>query len=225
MIMSDYVPTKDSDLVVYGSNFSGRIGADPALYKMTPAEAALIEAAASDYAAKYQIASDPMTRNAGTIINKDNARAALVAILRSYAMLIKENDAVPDDAKAYLGLGRTDTIRSSVAAPTTFPIVQVLAATPRQHELRFVDSGDTLKKGKPAGAIGLQLFCQVSEPGVPAPADPLSGRFQSLVTRPTFRMTFTAAEVDKRAHYYARWYTFTGLTGPWSQVASMTVAG
>ena len=222
---NDYIPTKDADLMVYANSFDGRTTADPALYGLVAGDAAQIHAAAQDFATKLALASDPGTRTEAAIASKDTAKVLLTALLRGYAMLIKSNRAVSDEAKINLGIGVYDTVRSRVLAPATFPVIQILGATPRQHELRFTDSGDADKKGKPAGAQGLQLFCHVGEGSAGAPADPLASRFQSLVTRSTMRMTFAPADVSKTAYYYARWYTASGLTGPWSLVASMTVAG
>lgn len=151
--------------------------------------------------------------------------ATLTAILRGYAMQIKRNRAVSNAAKINLGIGVYDFAATPVTAPTTFPLINIIAATPRQHEIRFADSDTPDKKTKPAGALGLQFFCAVGDAGAGAPADPLASRFQAFVTRQPYRMDFAAADVGKTAYYFARWQTATGLVGPWSQVASMTVAG
>jgi hypothetical protein len=84
------------------------------------------------------------------------------------------------------------------------------------------DAENPDRPGKPRHVIGLQLFCHV---GDVAPADPLDARFERFVTRQTYTVEFQPQQVGKKAFYYARWQIATGDTGPWSAVASMTVAG
>jgi hypothetical protein len=140
-------------------------------------------------------------------------------------MMIKRNRAVTDEAKVDLGIGTYDFSPTPVPPPTTFPVISVLGATPRRHELHFNDSAAPDKKARPAGAAGLILFCQAQEVKDPPPVNGASAPFQALVTKPTFMMDFAAEDLGRKAYYFARWHTAKGLLGPWSQVASMIVAG
>jgi hypothetical protein len=220
--MSNYLPSKESELKVFAANFAALVTATPVTYGLVAGDATQISAAATDFATKYDLAFNPATRTAATIDAKNTAKNTLTAILRGYAMQIKSNRAVTDAAKINLGIGVYDFSPTPVPAPATFPLINIVAATPRQHEIRFADSATPDKKSKPTGALGLQFFCSVGE--VP-PADPLTSRFQAFVTKQPYMMDFEAADVGKTAFYYARWQTRTGQVGPWSQVASMTVAG
>jgi hypothetical protein len=77
-------------------------------------------------------------------------------------------------------------------------------------------------KAKPAGAIGLQVFCHVGDNPPPDPAD---ARFLRFLSRQPYAVDFKASQIGQTAHYYARWQTATGETGPWSAALKMTVAG
>jgi hypothetical protein len=131
-------------------------------------------------------------------------------------------DAAPDKLKVGLGIRPETGQRTPIAAPSSRPIVQILGSTPLRHELFFADAENPDRPGKPRHVIGLQLFCHVSDA---APGDPLDARFERFVTRQTYTVEFKPQQVGKKAFYYARWQIATGDTGPWSAVASMTVAG
>jgi hypothetical protein len=227
--MSDYLPNKDADLMVFGNAFASKVTAAPATYGLVANDATAISAAAADFAAKYATAADEATRTAAAIVAKDAARLTLIAILRAYAMMIKPNRAVSDEAKTDLGIGIYDFNRAPVAAPETRPQINIVAVDLLRHKLLITDSTTPNKKGKPAGAIGLQFFCQVGDtPGGVAgapPSDPQSCRFQAFLSKAAMTMEFSAADAGKKAWYFARWQTGTGKVGPFSQVASMTVAG
>ncbi|CAG0971566.1 hypothetical protein PHYC_01275 [Phycisphaerales bacterium] len=49
-------------------------------------------------------------------------------------------------------------------------------------------------------------------------------RFVGLTTDSTLRQRFTAADGGKTAYYQLRWLGNGGERGPWSDVASATVA-
>jgi len=48
--------------------------------------------------------------------------------------------------------------------------------------------------------------------------------FLTMTTKPTFRAEFKPGEGGKTAVYMARWVNTRGEEGPWSEVATATVA-
>jgi hypothetical protein len=220
-----YLPTREADLKTFAENFAALIVAAPANYALVANDATAIDQATQDFVTKWNLVQNPGTRTAPSLAAKDAAKTTLTAILRGYAMLIKSNRAVSDQAKIALRIGVYDFVRTAVAAPTTRPQVSVVGVDIKQHELHFADSTTAEKKAKPAGAQGLQLFYLVAPAGTPAPEDPLSARFYAVLTKPSLTMRFTAADSGKTAWYMARWQTATGLVGPWSVPVSMPVAG
>jgi hypothetical protein len=224
-----YLPSKEAELKVFVQNFAALIVAVPATYGLVANDGTAIDAAVQAYADAFDAAQNPATRTAAALVTKNAAKSTVIAIVRGYAMMIKTNRAVMDEAKTNLGIGVYDFQRTAVPAPISFPVLKLMGATPLRHELRWNDSGAPDSKARPAGVVGLQLFCQVGDtpggsPGAP-PNDPLASRFRCFTTKQPYRMELAAADEGKKAFYYARWQTATGLTGPFSQVVSMTVAG
>ena len=48
--------------------------------------------------------------------------------------------------------------------------------------------------------------------------------FLTMTTKPTFRADFKPGDGDKTAVYMARWINTRGEKGPWSEIATATVA-
>jgi hypothetical protein len=158
------------------------------------------------------------------------------AVLRGCAGQIRVNLGVGNADKAALGLTIPDPTRTPVAAPLSAPILAAIAATPGVHTLRFADANTPDRRGKPPGALGLQLFVAVA-PTVPAaaaaaaaavpPAEPVAGpdaaQFKAFVTRQPFGVEHKSADKGNTAYYFARWQTRTGLVGPWSAATAMVI--
>ncbi len=218
---TDYLPRKESDLKVFALNFATLVVAAPATYGLTAGDATQIDEAVQEFATKYDLAVNPVSRTKAAIIAKDNAKTQLKAIVRGYAMMIKSNRAVSDESKANLRLTPYDLIRTAVPAPQTHPIITVVSFGVRQHELRVADETTPQNRLKPPGVVGLQLFCRIAE--IP-PATPMTSDFMTLLTRSAMTVNFQQADVGKTAYYFGRWQTAAGLVGPWGLMTSRMIA-
>jgi hypothetical protein len=220
--MRDYIPRNAGLLSDWVRNFADQIEEDPARYGLDAAAAKVVRKAVEAYVGAYTLAVSPQTRTKAAIAEKDQAQKAVIQVIRRYARQIKANPDIDPELKTNLGLPRSGSERGSVPAPTSIPVLQITLDAPLRHLVRYTDSVNALRRGKPADVIGLQLFCHV---GQQPPADPLDARFVRFVTRQFHAVDFKPEQLGQRAFYYARWQTRTGETGPWSKVASMTVAG
>lgn len=220
-----YLPTNEPELREFAEHFADLTTATPGRFALVANDATQINTAVQNFVTKYLLATGEETRTAGAIAAKDAAKTTMIAILRAYAMLIKRNPAVEDQAKVDLGIGVYDFTRTPILAPTTRPIINIVKMDLLQHVLRFADVTTPESRARPAGAAGLQFFCHIGDAVAGAPADPLTCRFQQFTTKPTLTMAFDAADAGKKAFYFARWQTAMGKVGPFSQVASLTIAG
>ena len=134
-----FIPTKDALLDAWEQNFSTLITANPGLYGLTAADAVAIAAAFTAYDVAYAVIANPATKSHTTITAKNIARNASLAVIRPYAATIRANLGVTDANKLALGLVVRDPTPTPVAAPTSSPVLSIIAATPLQHTLRFVD--------------------------------------------------------------------------------------
>jgi hypothetical protein len=228
--MADYLPYEAGELLTWAENFASRIAADPAGHGLKASDAAAITAAVGAYAQAYALAFAPATRTKSAVHGKDQARIAMLKVIRPYAQLIKASPAVAGSAKVNLGLTRPRAGaggRRRIGTPEGRPYINIVGVQPLRHVLHFTNAGKgedgvSDRLARPQDAVGLQLFCHV---GSDEPKDPLDARFVRFVSRSRHTVEFKPEQKGLTAFYFARWQTATGETGPWSIVASMTVAG
>lgn len=216
-----YIPSKDSLLRNWSDNFRNLIVATPGAFGLEAADAAIIDNYVDLYLTAYSLAVDPSTRTPSTVAEKDARRVALLDIVRPYAQSIKKNLGISNEQRTELGLNIDDLSKSPILAPASQPILAVVAAQALEHTLRFADTATPAARRKPPGAIGLQLFVAIAATGTPTVED---AEFKAFITRQPFAVEFLQADVGKTAWYWGRWQTARGLTSPWSDSASMTVA-
>lgn len=216
-----YIPAKDVDFLAWLDNFDDLTSVNFATYGLSGGDAASITTVRTAYDTAYAAATNPATRTPVTIAAKDTAKATALATVRPLAQLIRNNPAVTDDDRVALGLTVPDTDPSPVPAPTTFPLLDLLAATPGQHQLQYRDSDTPTTKAKPDGAIAMELWQTI---GVSPALSPVGSAFVGTITKAPFFISLDVGDVGKYATYFGRWATRRGLTGPWSSPVSMTVA-
>jgi hypothetical protein len=219
--MIDYIPSREADMQLWVINFDTLVTAAPASYGLVAADAVAIGAVVDAFNAALTLARDPATRTKSTVADKNGKKAAMLQVVRSYAMLVKANDGVSDQSKVDLGLRLDDGDPSPIPAPLSWPLLNIVAAGPLIHELRFADSATPDSKAKPPGAASLQLVASVGEA---PPAGPETCATKAHASRNPINVSFSSAEAGQTAHYWARWVTQKGLTSPWSQMSSLTIA-
>lgn len=218
---SDWIPSTDSDLATFAQNFSDVLSADPSAYGLEAGDASAFAVVNDAYQDAYAAAINPSTRTPATIAAKDDAKDALKPEMRRLGNLIQANPAVTNEAKAEIGLTIRSTTPTPISAPTSFPLISILSATPFNLNLKIVDSDTPTTNAKPPGAIACEL--RVSASATPL-EDPAALTYSGMETRHLANLQFDAEDVGKTAYIAGRWITRTGLTGPWSDIQSMTIA-
>lgn len=216
-----YIPAKDSLFLAWIDNFDDLTAVNFAAYGLTAPEAASITTVRTNYDVAYATAVNPATRTPVTIASKDTAKATALATVRPLAQKIRNNPAVADATKVSLGLTVPDTAPAPIPAPLTFPLLDLLKATPGQHWLQYRDSDTPTTKAKPFGAVGMELWQAIAVGPV---TDVALANFIGIVTKSPLNVALNIADVGKTATYFARWNTQRGLVGPWSSPISLTVA-
>mgnify|MGYP003593370120 CR=1 FL=1 len=225
MSAAPYIPAKDADFDAWLLNFTTLLTATPADFGLVAGDAVICAAAYSSWHPAYVLATDPATRTAPTVAQKDAERASAEQTVRPYAQRIAKNAAVTPENKAAIGVNPPNTSPVPVPPPTTFPQISLRSGEPLAHILQWQDSGLGTGKAKPFGAIACQVFRVVG--AVPA-VDPAQAAFYSQPTKSPFRSEFSAGDVGKLCTYFGRWVTRGGpggsaQFGPWSAPISATV--
>jgi hypothetical protein len=219
---TSFLPAKDALLATWMQNFSTLITAAPATYGLAAADAVAIAAAVNPFISALATSTNPSTRTPTTVNAKNVARNSATVVVRGYGDTIRANTGVTDANKLALGLVVRDPTQTPIPAPTTSPILTIIAATPLQHTVRFADQNTPASRAKPSGVTQMQLYVSV---GTVAPVSPDATPFYGVVTKNPVAVNFASGDVGKTAYYYARWQTRRGLVGPWSALLQFTVAG
>jgi hypothetical protein len=219
--MADFIPVQDAQALGWLQTFAAGISASPATYMASVAEAAGIQSAVDAFAAAYADAIDPAQRTPVVIALKDDMRNAAVQLCRQYAILIKYNAGISDPDKIAIGVRPVNPNRDPIECPQTSPMLNIVAATPGAHTLRYADSMTPDSPAKPFGASEMQLFVAVAAAVV---TDPEQAKFYNKFTKNPVAVAFSAADNGKQATYFARWAGRRGDFGPWSSPVTMAIA-
>lgn len=221
MASTDYLPSRQEPLRSWMENFDSLVSSDPPRFGLMIADAQSIHDRIQAFIDALALALGETTRNKGTVASKNQARAEMLQLVRPVAQRIRDNMGVAAEDKLLLGLTLPGGLPSPIAAPTTAPVLEIAEGSPLVHVLRYHDESTPTSRARADGTTGMQLFRAVSDT---PPAGPQEGKFVAIVTRQPFRVDFESADARKTAYYWARWQTAKGLTGPWSEVSSRTVA-
>jgi hypothetical protein len=218
---TNYIPSKQTDVRIWALNFSAGITANPGLYGLVAGDALTIANTVDAFDDALSLALDPATRSPAAIADKDAKRAQMLAIVRPYAIAIRNNAGVSDESKIALGITVVDRLPTPIPAPTTMPILGVLMATPQQLTCKYNDATTPTSKKKPFGAIGMIVCAEVSSAPI---TDPGLIGFKEIVSKSPFVIEFSSDDVGKKAYIACRWVTRRGLLGPWSTITQQIVA-
>lgn len=217
----DYIPATDDGFRTWAETFAQNIQLDPNVYQFTAADATTISDAVDEFVAALAVADNPMTRTTSNITIKDTKRNAAEALCRQYAVQIKYNNGITDDAKIDIGVRPVNSSREPIYCPQSSPLINVTGNTPGAQTVRYADSLAPESRGKPFGAAALQLFVYI---GDAATVNEDDASFLGLYTKNPVVVAFDPADDGKMATYFARWSGKRGDVGNWSLPVSMRIA-
>lgn len=222
---ASYIPTKDADAVTWSQNFSDLITANPTDFGLVAGNAVTIAAVVTPWVAAYATAINPSTRTPASVTAKDNARAAMEAVCRPFAVQVSLNAGVTDENKTALGVTVRKTTPTPIPEPTTRPSLTLSSAQFNLQTIRYSDADLPTGKAKPPGAIGMELWVAVGT--VPA-IDPAQASFSAIVTKSPYNLPTNPADRGKVITMFGRWSTRGGSggrakVGPWSDPLISTV--
>jgi hypothetical protein len=190
-----------------------------------PSDAATIAGAVGLFTDAYTLALNPGTRTQPTVADKEGKKAAMIGTIRFYAQSIKRNRGISNEAKVKLGLRIDLPPRAAIPAPGTSPVLNLSNGGPLQHFVRFKDVTASGGRAKPPGIKALVLSCFIGAEELPPGMEFASMPVCAIITRQPYPVVFTHPDKGKTALYAARWMTASGLLGPWSGLARLTIAG
>lgn len=217
----DYIPRTDAGFRSWLQNFSSLIAQNPSQYGLTAADATVISGHYTAYNPLWEQCQQPSIRTTSLIQQKDAVKASAVASCRVYAMIIKNNMGVDEQAKSALGLHINDTTPSPVPVPSTAPIIMITGSFSGEHILRYADETTPASRRKPEGVQFIEIYRNVAAGPDPVQANAVS---VGLFGKQPIQISQDQADAGKTATYFGRWVNTRGEKGPWSLPVAMTIA-
>lgn len=205
MAQPSYIPSQQAKLVTWCTNFNTLILASPTTYGLLPADATTINSYVTAFLSAYAISSktSPGTRTPASIQNTNNTQAAMLGIVRPYAIQIRNNQGVSDANKLALGLTVPSSSRTPIPCPATPPAISITAAQPLVFTMTINDP--TAPASKRKKAVGARAWVMYAVFGT-APATDMTGAVQIAAgTKTPFPITFVSGNVGKYATLWAAW--------------------
>ena len=188
---TDYLPTREADLVTWANNWQLKISAAPTDYGLTALQATAFTTLHGVWNSSYATANDPGTRSPANIAAKNTAKEAMVdgpGGIRALAKLVQAHPGITAQQLTELGLTVRDAKPTPVPPPTVAPEIDFLPTGTRTIRIRLHNES-TLSAAKPEGVRGASVFYHV---GATPPAQLKDWTFCANITRTTLDVDLPA---------------------------------
>ncbi len=228
---SNYIPRPDGDFSTFSNHYYQAVENFWAVQGLDINDLLDLKTALELWNEMYPAHVAAQQTAEGARAAKDDARAALEKQIRPVTNFVQGYTKTTDADRATIGITVRDTGKTPAPTPTSAPAVQVESGQRLTHRLKFTDAAAPTRRGKPPGTIGAEVWLALTAVGQPAP--PLNSaaagvadsyKFLSVSSRGNLQTDFPSNQAGKTAYYALRWVSTRGEKGPWSEVASATVA-
>jgi hypothetical protein len=219
------IPTKDSLLADFSTNFNDRIVAHASDYGLSAAQATAYTALHDPFIsalAAVVAAREAGTRSSSLVATKDLAKFNLVRYARELYADVQSSLTVPNARKIELGV-RVRSAPSPRPAPATAPGLDVVSTAGNTVRLRLHDTANPTRRARPAGVDGAAVFSFV---GAGAPTAEVDWHFEGNTTRTVVDVTFPAGTAPgSKVWFTAWWYNPRAQRGPVATAVGTNLPG
>jgi hypothetical protein len=218
----DYMPHAEMKLGLWADNFVGFVEAHGAELGLTPAEIADLQSMHERFDTARETYQDAQTAANVACADKDDAKADIVKCMRSISMRMKAHPGFDRADYAAVGLSTGEPRwQEPFEKISDRPVAIVDMGNRLKHVLTIQNnSGGTVIKRKPSGAIGCEIWRKIGDP----PAGPSDLEFVGIALGKKFTVDFSAETAGQQAYYMLRWMSKKSERGEWSPTASATIA-
>lgn len=214
-----FFPSGDAQFDGWQAHFASVLNANLAVYGFDAGDVAEFNDHQSEWDADFAAHGLAKAAARAARERKEASKERYIASIRHLVRRLP-----PDLAEALrvaLGLPKSDRIRTPTPPPASAPFLSAFGEGHLRVKLRILQgSGEALRRAKPEGTMGCQVWVKV---GVPPPLDLDECRYVGLATKSTFRVDFNSDEAGQPAHFMAKWLNRRGEQGPLSRTATATI--
>lgn len=219
---SNYLPSREADLLSWSADFSALINAAPATYGLTVEEADDYLTVQAAFANAYGVATNAGTRTRPTVEAKNTAKTNLVDATRPLVAKIQIFPGTTDAMRRDLRITVRDTDPTPVPVPDTSPRLEVVAVMGRQINIRLRPAeGDG--RAKPDGVKGASVYYATGED---YPEDLEAWKFKGNQTLTTITVTIPdTVPGGTKVWLTAAWFNTKAQSGPATPPVETRIAG
>jgi hypothetical protein len=189
MASTDYLPSREAELVTWTQTFSTLISAAPTSYGLSAAQATAFATLKTNWVNTYNTANSLGTRTSSAVAAKNTAKAAVIANARLLVRIVQATPTVTDAQKTDLGITVRDSEPSPIPPPATAPDIDIISVISNTVRIRLHEAGDSSRRGKPAGVAGAAIFSYIGTTPPPLESD---WTFEGLTTLTQIDINFPA---------------------------------
>ena len=209
------IPTKDSDLVAWTTNFNQKITDAPADFALTAADATAYDALSEAFVAAYNtlVAS----RESGVFskaltTQKEQTKQSLLQTAREFYAFIQDSSSVTAANKELAGVKVKDAERSPNPAPAFAPGMGIVSVTGRTVRIKLHDTQVLSRRALPDGVIGATI---VSYVGNDTPTAASTWKYVGLTGQLSVDVSFPPTVADgAKVWIAASWFNYRKENGP-----------
>jgi hypothetical protein len=220
-MQNDYLPRPDAQFLAWLVNFKTQVNTiGPVVLGLTVADETALTAATDSLQTKLPLATDPATRGKKTIFEKDEAKRAAAALVRTLVRRVQVATGVTNDMRLALGINIPKP-RTRRERPTVKPKIDLISREGTSVFARFHD-GSGSKRGKPADVTELLVFSYV---GPVAPLEPAEWTTVEVTGKTLVRVDFPTDLPAGTRVWITGCYRNAAGTGPGADPLGTVLAG
>ena len=187
MASTNFIPTREADLVTWGNTFAAGLATLATQVGVSPSQVTTFTGLNSAWVNLYNTANAEATRTKPVLLNKDVAKAAMVKNARVLAGIIQKFPGTTNAMRSTLGL-TVPAERRPIPVPAMMPVLEVTKVSGNLVTIR-THADDSLRRSKPAGVASMTVLSYVG----PTPSsNPSDYKFEGATTRTSFQVQFSS---------------------------------
>jgi hypothetical protein len=211
-----FIPDSDQEFADMARGFVKAVSQSPQRYTLSETDVEILARTVSAFEDARMKAAAPATRTWSTIALKDELRQEAERIVRRLGAVIRASNKIsPSDKRAAGVRERSKTLKTG-KVPDALPILRYSRSigeggtNSTVHELKFTPGFDIRGEQPRDGAVRIELFADLVEPGAPIPSHPgefLGGRpwYLGSFTKSPIKVAPPIPPVPMLAVYWVRW--------------------
>jgi hypothetical protein len=229
--MSDYMPTKDADLIAWMNVFMTYAGTNMTALGLVAADMTALGSQFSAFNGTYGSANTAHQQAVTATQAKLAARRSAELAFRAMVRKLQANGTLSDIQRQGLGITVRDSRPSLLAAATlanATPRPLALVDNGRQliHLVRYAQEGPPTRRAKPQGVRACEVRMLVLAKDAPVPDQAEAMKSLGMPTRSPYPVEFAPADAGKMAWYRLRWVDSANTpVGEWSRPVGAMIVG